>query len=77
MINVKYRNESKAVLIEVDMVHGDINCVMMFDDVTLAKRYCQRTHKVFDWNFKADHLECYIDETRRLEIRSVREVSEF
>ena len=79
MSTTKYREDSKVVLIEVDTVHSQVNEVMLFKDDVTAKRYCALTYKVGNWNWSpmVNRLQCYIDETRRLEIRSVREVKEF
>jgi len=79
MINIKYRNESKAVLIEIDIVHIRINEVAIFEDVKAAQLFCLMTYGlgVGNWISRNERIFSYIDETRRLEIRSVREVSEF
>jgi hypothetical protein len=79
MTEVKYRNESKAVLVEIDMVHGDINELMIFSTRYKAKVFCYLTYKIPlpAWSGNESVVSCYIDETRRLEIWTVREVSEF
>jgi hypothetical protein len=74
---IKYSNETKAVLIEIDMVHGDIYNVMIFQSVFAAIKYCKDTYKATDWSASGNVMQYYIDETRRLEIRTEREVSEF
>jgi hypothetical protein len=75
-MTVKYRNELKAVLIEIDMVHGDIYEVMIFEDVTAAMQFCSLKYKARNWFGGSKMVEYYIDETRRLEIRTVREVEQ-
>ena len=79
MINIKYRKESKAVLIEIDMVHGRINEVTIFEDVKAAQLFCLTSYGlgVGNWISRNERIFSYIDETKKLEIRTVREVSEF
>jgi hypothetical protein len=79
MSEVKYRNDSKAVLVEIDMVHGQINEVMIFETKRVAKLYCYAKHKIDlqQWSGDALTAHCYIDETRRLEIQYAKEVIEF
>jgi len=36
---IKYSNETKAVLIEIDMVHSDINELMIFSNKRKAKEF--------------------------------------
>jgi hypothetical protein len=76
---IKYSNETKAVLIEIDMVHSGINELIIFSNKRKAKVFCYETHKIplQAWSGNESVLRCYIDETRRLEIRTEREVSEF
>ena len=79
MIEVKYRNDTKAVLIEIDMVHIRRNEVAIFEDVKAAQLFCLMTYGlgVGNWISRNEMIFSYIDDTRRLEIRTVRDVSEF
>jgi hypothetical protein len=71
---IKYSNKIKAVLIEIDMVHGDIYNVMIFQSVFAAIKYCENTYKATDWSDSGNVMLHYIDETRRLNISHSPEV---